>query len=128
MRGWAFLGRQLPMVERGRSAMFAARLQPGRGRKGKARLPARKLVEEGAGGLDRALVCEREQVLVAGDEHGSLAFGEGQQVVVAGVGAAGSRIRRVGAGNRRVAEQRYEFGCLTRDDAAADLWVGERPL
>jgi len=36
------------------------------------------LVEQRAGGVDRELVREREQVLVAGDEEGAPAFGESE--------------------------------------------------
>jgi hypothetical protein len=38
----------------------------------------RELVEEGARGVDRELVGEREQVLVAADEDGALCLGQGQ--------------------------------------------------
>jgi hypothetical protein len=43
-------------------------------------------LEEGPCRSDRQLVCEVEQVPVAGDEDGALALGEREQVVVAGIG------------------------------------------
>ena len=64
-----------------------------------------ELVEKGACGVDRELVGEREQVLVAGNEDGALALGEGEQVVVPRVGRAAGRMRWVGCVDGAVAEQ-----------------------
>ena len=85
-------------------------------------------VKKGACGLDRKVIGEREQMLVAGDKDGSLAFGEGKQVVVPGVCGMVRGSRRIGCEDRAVAKQRDVVRCLTRRDPRAELGVGERPL
>jgi hypothetical protein len=90
-----------------------------------------ELVEEGAGGVDRELVGEREQVLVAGDEDGTFAFGEGEQVIVARVGRAARRIGWVGCVDGPVAEQADELGCFLCAHTLAQrrsLELGEKGL
>lgn len=82
-----------------------------------------KALKEGPGSLDWELVCEREQVPVPGDENGAFGFGEGEEIVVVGVGRAPGRALRIGGDDRIVTHHGQECGGFVRTDTATELGI-----